>query len=165
MSDILVVDDDPLASEYVRDTLSEDGHTVYTASDFSSMNARLFERQYALVVLDMNLPGLKGDALARLVSRSLDPKPRIVLFSGLDKDQLRRHARRVGATGYVTKGGPPEELQRAVAAALKAFHDELQSMPPAGPAAQPFSGDPKKADGDKPVPPPPPPPPPIPGGE
>ena len=164
MSDILVVDDDPLASEYVRDTLSEDGHTVYTASDFSSMNARLFERQYALVVLDMNLPGLKGDALARLVARSLDPKPRIVLFSGLDKDQLRRHARRVGATGYVTKGGPPDELKRAAEAALQAFHDALASMPPRpGPAAHPSAT--KEQSQDKPLPPPPPPPPPMPGGD
>jgi two-component system phosphate regulon response regulator OmpR len=157
MSDILVVDDDPLASEYVRDTLSEEGHTVYAASDFASMNTRLFERQYALVVLDMNLPGLKGDTLARLVARSLDPKPRIVLFSGLDQAQLRRHARRVGATGYVTKGGPPEDLKRAVEAALKAFEeDRAACTPKAGPAAQPFST--KKGADDVPPPPPPPPP-------
>lgn len=161
MADILVVDDDPLASEYVRDTLSEQGHTVYAASDFASMNSRLFERKYALVVLDMNLPGLKGDALARLVARTLDPKPRIVLFSGLDAAQLRRHARRVGATGFVTKGGAPEELQKAVDAALQAYQDELVSMPPAGPAPQPFASETKKRD-DKPLPPPPPPPP-VPG--
>lgn len=121
LANILIVDDDPIAISVVRDALQPLDHFVYAAEDWSSMNEELFQRPYAVIVLDVNLPGLKGDTLARIVTKSLDPKPKVLLYSGMEERELRRLARKVGATGYMTKGCSEASMVRTVEAALEAF--------------------------------------------
>lgn len=124
MANILVVDDDPIACQVVKDVLRTQAHYVFAATDWSSMNEELFKRPYAVVVLDVNLPGLKGDKLAAIVNRNLDPRPKIVLHSSLDEAELRKLTRLVGAVNYLPKGCSEAQMLRVVGAAARAYAEE-----------------------------------------
>lgn len=134
MSEVLVVDDDPVALSIAVDRLAPLGVPLHTARDWPEMNDVLFTRPVAVVVLDVKLPGLDGDVLAGFIQRNLDPAPKIILHSSLEEWELRRLARKVGATGMVTKAMNEDAMQRAVRAALDAYrqdHPELAKDAPA----------------------------------
>ena len=57
-----------------------------------------------MILLDMNMPGLKGDKVADLLMKSDQGKRvKIVLFSAIDEYALRKKAHAVGAAGYISK--------------------------------------------------------------
>ncbi|MFA5683118.1 MAG: response regulator transcription factor [Lysobacteraceae bacterium] len=66
-----------------------------------------------VVLCDLHLPGVSGLGLIeRLLN--LRPAPRVVVVSMQEEGPLPRRALEAGASGYVTKGGPAEELLRAI---------------------------------------------------
>lgn len=149
MQSVLIVDDDPLALTVVRDHLQPEGYFVYTAEDWTAMNAVLFANRIAVLILDIRLPGLDGDALAQIVQRNLEFPPRIVLHSGIEVHELRRLATKVGAFDYIPKGSKAALVRRIVSAAVKSFleeHGEHESHP-ARKAMYAFRDDAKKKSG------------------
>ena len=76
-----------------------------------------------LMLLDLSMPEMDGLEALPLVLKA-SPQTCVVVFSGFDEAQLGREARSLGATGYIEKGTPLEEL----APLLKAYVDgPLQS--------------------------------------
>lgn len=67
----------------------------------------------ALVVLDLNLPGLGGFELLRRL-RAERPALRILVLSMHDEPLYAARALRAGAAGYLSKSVSPEELRTAV---------------------------------------------------
>jgi CheY-like chemotaxis protein len=120
MASVLIVDDDPVAMAILQDQLREMDWLVHSAADWPSMSRTLNEQSIQLVVLDVNMPGLSGDKLAEMISRRPRPRPRVVLYSGMEKTELRRMARRVGATGFLCKGSNDAEVRMTLKAALNA---------------------------------------------
>lgn len=140
MSEVLVVDDDPVALTMAVDTLAPLGVPLHTASDWPEMNDVLFTRPVAVVVLDVKLPGLNGDVLAEFIHRNLDPAPKIVLHSSIEEWELRSLARKVGAFGMVTKAMDQDVMRRAVRAALDTYQAEhAKPASRSDPLAQPNS--------------------------
>lgn len=119
---ILVVDDDPLVQATMTDLLEGRGYQVVTARDWASFRQVMLAQPVAVILLDVNLPHVSGDKLALFVRSSpeIDPKPPILLHSGLEEGELRRLARRVGALNFLTKGSDDERVLRVVAAAVAA---------------------------------------------
>jgi two-component system invasion response regulator UvrY len=73
--------------------------------------------KWDLVLIDIMMPGLSGlDTLRHLGKRR--PGVAVLVMSGLPEAQYGRIALRAGASGYVSKGGNPEEFLKAVRAAL-----------------------------------------------
>ena len=69
-----------------------------------------------VVVLDVNLPGLDGvDGVAEIKARA--PRSRIVMLTIRDDAETIGAALGAGASGYLTKDAPPEQLLAAVQAA------------------------------------------------
>jgi two-component system, NarL family, invasion response regulator UvrY len=72
------------------------------------------EQRPALVILDLNLPGLGGlEIIGRL--KAADPEARILVLSMHDDETHVTRALQAGAMGYVTKNADPEELRAAIA--------------------------------------------------
>jgi two-component system, NarL family, invasion response regulator UvrY len=67
----------------------------------------------ALVVLDLNLPGLGGLELLRRIM-ALHPEARVVVLSMHAEALYATRALRAGAAGYLSKNASPEELLEAV---------------------------------------------------
>lgn len=102
---ILIIDDDAAHSTSTREILEAAGYEVYVHDRAFGGTALIRALRPALLLLDVNMPGLSGDGLAGVLRRSsITPDLRIVLYSSNDEDDLRATSRRLGLTGYISKG-------------------------------------------------------------
>ena len=112
---VLVVDDHALFREGLKFLLRElDASLVVDeAGDCAAALERVSAGRYDLVLLDLNLPGLRGmDALAAL--RSAVPGAPTVVLSGEDDPELVRNAIKAGAMGFIPKSSTREVLIQAL---------------------------------------------------
>jgi DNA-binding response OmpR family regulator len=101
---ILVVDDDEVSLAVVRAWLESEGHEVITHHGALGARAVLLREEPDIVVLDLMMPGLAGDALARLLAVAAKSKPpRMILYSGHDLDALNHLATGLPVLGTIAK--------------------------------------------------------------
>lgn len=75
--------------------------------------AKIRNRDYDLVILDISLPGRSGlDILAEI--KSLRPKLPVLILSMHPEEQYALRALKAGASGYLTKGSSAQELIAAL---------------------------------------------------
>jgi DNA-binding response OmpR family regulator len=112
---IVVVDDDPAVVRAVTAVLEAAGYRVEGARDQREALRAVLEDPPALVVLDVNMPGLDGWELCDILRRQSHTRDVPVLFltGRVDvRDQIT--AMQVGGSDYVTKPFRPEELRAKV---------------------------------------------------
>lgn len=99
---VLIVEDDGAVARVLRASLEQSGHEVDTVVDGVAGLQAAQRIDYAMVILDIMLPGMSGiEICAKLRARQyLSP---IVILSGLDTVQDRALGFEVGATEYLTK--------------------------------------------------------------
>lgn len=115
---ILIVDDDPLHLECARELLLAEGYDVEVHHTGFGATEKLIRSRPDLVLVDVNMPALSGEALVTILRRRVHAAGvRILLHSSNDEDALRHAASRLGTDGYVCKGDP-SELRRKVGRAL-----------------------------------------------
>ncbi len=100
----MIVDDDLITLEVLRERLSEAGHQVSVRSSPVGTAADVLARRIEIVVLDVMMPGLRGDDLARMLKRHpATSNVGIVLHSSLSSDRLRPLIMTTGALGVIEK--------------------------------------------------------------
>jgi DNA-binding response OmpR family regulator len=115
---ILVIEDERTLAGFVEQSLVAEGHAVTVRHDGESGEAAALTGDYALVLLDLMLPGKNGlDVLAAIRSR-LPDLPVIVLTARAAVEQKVEGLDR-GANDYVTKPFSLEELLARVRAQLR----------------------------------------------
>jgi len=67
-----------------------------------------------VLVMDIQMPTLDGIAATRAVLAQGPPTPRVLVVTTFDIDEYVYEALRAGASGFLLKNAPPEELVRAV---------------------------------------------------
>lgn len=113
---IVVVDDDPDLVRAVTAVLEADGYRVEGARDQREALRAVLEDPPALVVLDVNMPGLDGWELCDILRRQSHTRDVPVLFlTGRADVRDQITAMQVGGSDYVTKPFRPEELRAKVA--------------------------------------------------
>jgi DNA-binding response OmpR family regulator len=126
---ILVVEDEPRLAELLRLYLERDGHVVTTVGDGTAALAAVDAAPVDLVVLDLMLPGLAGEAvLAAIRERGDTP---VLVASAKRSDVERIAGLRMGADDYLAKPFNPHELTARVAAILR--RSRADTGTPAGP--------------------------------
>ena len=101
---VLVVDDHPLNIELVAFLLLEAGFEVFSATDAEQALALLPRADPALILMDIQLPGMDGLALTRHLKA--DPATRhivIVAFTAHAMKGDERLMRAAGCDGYLAK--------------------------------------------------------------
>jgi two-component system invasion response regulator UvrY len=110
---ILLVDDHALVRAGLKRLLAtlEQGEILEAANGQDALNLLRAERP-ALVILDLNLPGLGGLELLR---RMIQAGARAILVLTMHAEPLyAKRALEAGAAGYMTKNASPDELLTAV---------------------------------------------------
>lgn len=114
---VLVVDDEKKIRELVRSYLENEGYAVLVAGS-GEQALDIFGRvRPDLIVLDLMLPDLSGEEVARTV-RELSPVPIIMLTAKASEDD-RVAGFRQGADDYLVKPFSPRELVVRVEAVLR----------------------------------------------
>ena len=124
---ILVVDDDPQALRYIRNTLSEVGFTPIVTPDPKDAILLMGEQRPHLVLLDLVLPDSNGIDLMEDILRMADVP--VIFVSGYGKDQVIAQAFEKGAADYIVKPFSPTELVARVRAALRRQEDSYRVEP------------------------------------
>lgn len=108
---IIVVDDHPIFRQGLADTLSiePDFRVIGQASGGEEALSLIREMEPMVAVIDVNLPGMNGQQLTRLIVGEKLPT-RVLLLTAYDDTEQKIHAMRVGAAAYCTKDVQPEEL-------------------------------------------------------
>ena len=112
MSRILVVDDEAGIRKVARDALERAGHEVETAVDGEDALGVLEEKEFALVITDLNMPRLDGRALVRRIRERSDVPILVLTVRQEEREKVRLLDE--GADDYVTKPfGVAELVARA----------------------------------------------------
>ena len=108
---VLIIDDHPLFRQGIRWTLEDAADIEVVGEAENGQEAiKLTERLSPDVVLvDINLPGLNGLEVARVIKRR-DPRIGIIVLSVYEDDDQLFQAIKVGAAAYSSKDVNPEDL-------------------------------------------------------
>jgi CheY-like chemotaxis protein len=99
---VLVVDDDPDVRETLEEFLVARGHRVRSATNGADALRAIAEKAPAVVLLDIEMPGLNGrDALPAI--RALAPNTAVIMVSGVEDSALARDTLARGAFDYIVK--------------------------------------------------------------
>ena len=117
---VLVVDDEPSVTEFMRDLLGSWGLEASVAADAEAALATLRgkAKRYDLVITDQTMPRMSGLQLAEAICR-MPAAPPVVLYTGHADvvDPLKLST--AGVRGLVRKPLEPGELRAAIADYLK----------------------------------------------
>jgi len=130
---VLIIDDHPLFRQGIRWSLEDAADVEVIGEAENGQEAlKLTERLNPDVVLvDINLPGLNGLEVARVIKRR-DPRIGIVVLSVYEDDDQLFQAIKVGAAAYSSKDVNPEELLhfiREVAKGKYLINDAVLAKP------------------------------------
>ncbi len=114
---VLVVDDEPKIRDVVRTYLEHDGYAVFLAGSGQEALEVAARLGPDLVVLDLMLPDLPGEEVARSL-RAVSSVPIIMLTAKASEDD-RVAGLRLGADDYLPKPFSPRELAARVEAVLR----------------------------------------------
>jgi two-component system, NtrC family, sensor kinase len=114
---VLVVDDDEQVRRLFADYLGE-RYSCATAADGREALARLSRETFALVISDMQMPGLCGTELLRKITEGF-PDTAVIMVSGVGRTQRVLDAVRLGAFDYLVKPCELDVLDLTVERALE----------------------------------------------
>lgn len=118
MPAILVVDDDAALLDALALAFEDDGHDVLTAPDGVRGWAMATDRDPALIVSDVNMPGMDGFTLCRKLREAGRDVP-IVLLTARDNEIDEALGLELGADDYVSKPFSTRVLLARVKALLR----------------------------------------------
>jgi DNA-binding NarL/FixJ family response regulator len=112
---VLVVDDDPLVRAGLTMLLrgAADVHIVGEAADGEAALARAGALAPDVVLMDIRMPRLDGLAATEQL-RLWETAPEVIVLTTYDVDEYVLRALRAGASGFLLKDTPPEEIVRAI---------------------------------------------------
>lgn len=118
---ILLIEDEVPIAEVIKLGLEQAGYTVVMAHDGISGLERAREGRWALLVLDVMLPGKDGWEICRALREERDPTP-ILMLTARDAVQDRVQGLDLGADDYLPKPFDFSELIARVQALLRREH-------------------------------------------
>jgi DNA-binding NarL/FixJ family response regulator len=112
---VLVADDQSMVRAGFRMLLAreEDMEVVAEASNGLEAIDKAARFEPTVVLMDIRMPGLDGLAATRRILAA-DNTARILILTTFDLDEYVYEALRVGASGFVLKDDPPEQLIAAI---------------------------------------------------
>src|SRR4051794_6191238 len=117
MERVLIIDDDVGLCELVSEYLAPEGYQVEAIHNGEKGIERALNDAYAMVVLDVMLPGMNGfDVLRRIRAQSRVP---VLMLTARGDDVDRIVGLEIGADDYLPKPFNPRELVARIRAVLR----------------------------------------------
>ena len=114
---ILIVEDEEKLARFVELELMHEGYAADKAMDGRMGLAMAEENDYALLLLDVMLPGMSGLELLRRLRRSKDTP--VIMVTARDQVMDKVTGLDMGADDYITKPFEIEELLARIRACLR----------------------------------------------
>ncbi len=115
---ILVVDDEPAIRDFLQEGLNGSGYFCTIASNGYEALDRLQEREFSLVLSDIDMPRMDGVKLLQALQAG-HPDIEVVMITGVVDVEVALQAIRMGASDYLTKPFNLEEVRFTIQKALE----------------------------------------------
>jgi DNA-binding NtrC family response regulator len=120
---ILIVDDEPIVRESIRDWLKDAGYQVATAETGEQALEMVQEEDFGVVVLDVRLPGRTGlNVLKEL--KATKPHIKAIVITAYPTTEMSLEAIKLGAVDYLVKPIAPDDLERLIRETLLQLEGE-----------------------------------------
>jgi len=113
MKPVLIVDDESIVREAIRDWLVDAGYEVTTAETGEKALEILSREQFGLIILDVRLPGKTGIRVLQEL-RDAGNTSKVIVITAYASPEMRTEATKLGASHYLMKPIAPDELEKLV---------------------------------------------------
>ena len=108
MKSILIVEDEPNISDFVKGELEYEGYDVCIKEDGREGLEEALRNEYDLVILDVMLPSMNGFEICRRLKR--EKQSPVIMLSAKDSVMDKVNGLQIGADDYIAKPFAIEEL-------------------------------------------------------
>jgi DNA-binding response OmpR family regulator len=115
---VLIVEDDPGVQKFLKELLLDNGYSIQIANDGIEAIEMIQKSQPDLVILDLGLPKISGEAVVREIRKN-HPDLRVIILSAKDTINDVVQGLSLGADDYMTKPFIADELLARIKARLK----------------------------------------------
>jgi DNA-binding NtrC family response regulator len=120
---ILIVEDEAVVRESVRDWLIEDGYDVDVAANGEEALKKIEKEEFGVIVLDLKLPGIDGLQVFEH-AKELKPGTKGVIITAYPSKETQEKAKRLGLLDYLAKPFKVEDLEKTIGGALAEAEEE-----------------------------------------
>ena len=110
---VLIVDDEPIVRESIRDWLKDAGYQVAIAESGEEAMEMIEKQDFSVMVLDVRLPGETGIKVLEEV-KALKPQIKSIIITAYPSAELAAEAMKLGAADYLVKPIAPDDLERLI---------------------------------------------------
>ena len=112
---VVLCDDHEIVREAIKARMANESGVdiVGEAADGDEVVDRVVELEPDVAIIDIELPGTDGIEATRKILE-VRPETQVIVFTAHAQPDLLSLAMRAGASGYVLKSAPPEDIARAV---------------------------------------------------
>lgn len=113
---VVIVDDEELVRSGIGLVLEAAGdiEVVGEAADGSEAVRIVRDMRPDIVLLDVHMPTMNGLEAARYILDDLTSETRVIMLTTFDRDEYVYTAMKAGASGFLLKSAPPEDLIRSI---------------------------------------------------
>ncbi|MCJ7744013.1 MAG: response regulator [Dehalococcoidales bacterium] len=120
---ILIVDDEPIVRESIRDWLKDAGYKVATAETGEEALALVGKQDFSVIIMDVRLPGKTGVTVLKEV-KALKPGIKSIIITAYPSAEMVAEAKKLGVVDYLIKPIAPDDLERLVRETLAKLEQE-----------------------------------------
>jgi|GEM_PF-1791 len=110
---VLIVDDEPIVRESIRDWLRDAGYQVATAESGEEALEMIEKEDFSVMVLDIRLPGQTGIAVLKEV-KAQRPWIKSIIITAYPSAETTTEAKKLGAIDYLIKPVAPDDLESLI---------------------------------------------------
>jgi len=125
MKPVLIVEDEAIMRESLRDWLRDEGYEVETAEEGEEALQRIGEREFGVAVLDLRLPGKDGLEVLREATAQ-NPKFKGIIITAYPSVETAVEAMKIGAVDYIVKPFAPDALEKSIQEVLGPVQVEIK---------------------------------------
>ncbi|GAA0601451.1 response regulator transcription factor [Virgibacillus siamensis] len=138
---ILVIEDDKMIRELITIYLRKAGYEVVEAADGEKARQVFLTYHPCLIVLDLMLPKMSGEAFCEWVREQERNEVSIIMVSAKARTNDKINGLKMGADDYITKPFDPDELVAHVEAVLRRTGQFCQKIAYGGLCIKPRKGE------------------------
>jgi len=125
MKPILVVEDETIMRESLRDWLTESGYQVETIEQGEEALKTIAERDFGILILDLRLPGKDGLEVLR-EAKAQNPQLKGIIITAYPSVQTAVEAMKIGAVDYLPKPFSLDALEKLIQETLGPVQVEIK---------------------------------------
>ena len=126
---LLVVDDEPMIREVIREYAEFNDYEVDEAADGMEAVSKCRESDYDILVMDIMMPRLDGFSACKEIKKTKDIP--VIMLSARSEEYDKLFGFELGIDDYVTKPFSPKELMARINAVVTRHNAQAQTQRPA----------------------------------